>query len=152
LYSVVASKILGGGQQAWGETGMVRGRCLALFCLQAMKRLFLSVADLRSESLNRKILTFCFIAYSIASRRGGPGVLPPEFFWKIFGNPHAFWSIKKLRKRHGVHYDFILLQSHTAINGTSCHALLRGHSIALPPILTAGSADPLNRGSAAPGK
>ena len=133
MYSVVASKILGGGQQAWGETGMVRGRCLALFCLQAMKRLFLGVADLRSESLNRKILTFCFIAYSIASRRGGPGVLPPEFFWKIFGNPHAFWSTKKLRKRHGVHYDFTLLQSHTAINGTSCHALLRGHSIVLTP-------------------
>jgi len=84
MYSVVASKILGGGQQAWGETGMVRGRCLALFCLQAMKRLFLSVADLRSESLNRKILTFCFIVYSIASRRGGPGVLPPEFFLKNF--------------------------------------------------------------------
>jgi len=43
------------------------------------------------------------------SHHGDLRILPPENFWKFFGQNPAFWSIQKLRKRYlFIAYDFSL--------------------------------------------
>jgi len=61
-------------------------------------------------------------------RRGGSRVQPPKNLRKIlvkilhFEEFNVFLSVGQ--KYQCVHYDFSLLQSHTAMNVTTCHAVL----------------------------